>query len=98
MTPRYGNPDLVQHEIVQALRQSGCSVAILTAVGGGFPDILAARSGASALIEIKADKGTLSDDQKDWHEKWKAPVYVVRTVDEALAAMSKAVRKGGGSV
>ena len=99
MTPRYGNPDLVQFEIVQALRASGCEAEILTVIGGGFPDLLVSRSGAMALMEAKSGRNAkLRDMQKKWHEKWKAPVYIVRTIDEALDAMSNAVRKQGGAV
>lgn len=97
MTPRYGKADLVQHEIVQALRASGCAVEIITVLGYGCPDLLVSRSGAMALMECKSGKNAkLRAEQKAWHEKWKAPVYVVRTVDEALKAMDDAVRKRKG--
>lgn len=97
MTPKYGKADLVQHKIVQALRQTGCSVAILTAVGGGFPDLLVARSGEMILCEVKTGEyGKLNEEQEAWRAKWKAPVHVVRTVDDALEAINDAVSKRKG--
>ncbi len=97
MTPKYGHADLVQHEIVQALRASGCAVEIITILGYGCPDLLVSRSGAMALMEVKTGKNAkLRALQEEWHAKWKAPVYVVRTIDEALDAMNDAVSKRKG--
>jgi hypothetical protein len=38
------------------------------------------------LMEIKNPQGKdeVNDAQLKWHAAWKAPVYVVRTADEAL--------------
>ena len=77
MTPKYGNPDLVQFDIVQDLRATGCSVAILTAVGGGFPDLLSARNGVNVLMELKTDNKKLNPDQIEWQDEWKAPIYII---------------------
>lgn len=55
-------------------------------VKAGFPDIVLIRDGGScALIEVKADKGRLSDVQKDWAE-WAGlnaiPYAVCRSVGD----------------
>ena len=91
---QFGKVDLNQFEIVQTLRDAGCCVQILSMVGGGCPDILVSRGGEMILCELKSEKGKLNDEQKEWHAKWKAPVVIARTVDDALKAMNAMVRRG----
>jgi len=84
-----------QHDIVAALRAVGCSVQSLAAVGQGVPDLLvfAPRRGllgSLVLIEVKDGAKPPSarrrtDAQLIWHADWKGPVYLVNSVDEALA-------------
>lgn len=77
-----------QADIVQALRQAGRLVQDLHAVGRGVPDLLVcAPSGRLVLLEVKAPGGRLNERERLWHELWaRAPVVVVRTIEEALAA------------
>jgi hypothetical protein len=77
---RAARVDSNQSEIVDDLRRiPGCTVAILSAVGGGLPDILIGYRGANFLVEIKdpskpkADQ-ELTDDQKKFHAEWKGQV------------------------
>jgi hypothetical protein len=86
--------DANQAEIVAALRKAGCTVQSLARVGAGCPDALVARAGLCYLLEIKTDGGTVSDSQVEWARNWASPVYVVRSVDEALRAvgLAKSVR------
>ena len=80
--------DTNQSAIVQALRDAGCSVQLLHQMGGGIPDLLVATpSGETLLIEVKSDKGSLTPDQMQWMSRWRGRVEVVRTVEEALAAV-----------
>lgn len=84
--------DRNHQEIVKALREVGCSVQSLAAVGKGVPDLLAARCGTNFLLEVKdGDKPPsgrkLTDDEQQWHHKWKGPVHVVNNVEEALKAV-----------
>lgn len=77
-----GRVDNNQAAIVQALRKCGWKVASLANVGGGVPDLLAARGAEVMLVEVKQPKGTLTPAQ----QKFKAqgwPITVIRTVDEA---------------
>jgi len=38
----------------------------------GFPDIVAVRSGMCLFIELKSEKGKLTDDQEEWIRELKA--------------------------
>lgn len=81
--------DRNQREIVAALRKAGCSVILLHAVGKGCPDILAGRGGRCYLLEIKSEKGTSTPAQVEWSEAWRGHMAIVRTPDEAIAAVMR---------
>lgn len=56
----------------------------------GQPDLVAGARGVTTLLEIKnADgKDTMSAEQVTWHSLWRGgPVRVVRTIEQALAAV-----------
>lgn len=82
--------DTNQNPIAQALIQSGYSVQDMSAAGAGFTDLVVGgidrHDGLRKnwLMEIKTAKGKLNPLQKEWHETWRGPVHVVRTIDEAL--------------
>lgn len=95
---RYGKIDLIQHEIVQGLRTIGCSVQLLSSVGGGCPDILVGVAGAKGgrrniLMEIKSKGGKVSAVQTLWMDQWRGQVSVVYSLDQALEIISKAKKK-----
>ncbi len=73
-----------QAEIVRALRDIGCTVLSLAAIGHGIPDLLVARQGRMFLIECKSPGGKLEATQHIWRQTWAAPVYVVYGVPDAL--------------
>jgi len=75
-----------QREIVRALRAAGRRVEVLSDVGRGVPDLLVAWAGRMLLVEVKEPGGKLTPDQERWIAEWPAPVVVVRSVAEALAA------------
>ena len=79
--------DKVQPEIVRALRAAGCTVQHLHTVGQGVPDLLVSRHGNMYLMEVKTAKGRLTKCEKEWIAAWDAPVYIVRTIEEALEAV-----------
>jgi hypothetical protein len=81
--------DTNQDSIVKALRKCGCSVQILAQVGAGCPDLLVARHGFNYLLEVKGDKGKLTDDQVVWHREWRGQVAVVRSANEAVALINR---------
>lgn len=75
---------------MEALRKIGCRVAITSAAGGGFPDLVVGRGGVIRLLEVKdGDKApsrrALTPEQVVFHEEWKGqPVHVVESVEQAL--------------
>ena len=83
--------DSTQKDIVTALRKAGCSVAITSGAGDGFPDLVVYRPRVSTkdleglyLLEVKTRGGKLTPAQEKFHGKWKGPIHIVTSVDEAL--------------
>ena len=77
--------------IVSALRQAGCMVLSLAAVGNGCPDLLVSRNGVNTLLEVKdggksPSKRKLTDDQVIFFDTWKGPAFVVVDVAQAFEA------------
>jgi Holliday junction resolvase len=91
--------DVNEREIVEALRKAGVWVIPARAsgrVGGirglpsGFPDLLCLSP--FTLIEVKSEKGKLSKSQEEFQKlclHYGVPYYVVRTANQALAAVGK---------
>lgn len=91
---RASKTDANQTEIVEALRQIGCSVQLLHMVGKGCPDLLVGQHGLNVLIEVKdgskpPSARKLTPDQVRWHDAWRGQVTVVCSVDEAIQAVTK---------
>lgn len=89
---RHGKIDDNHTAVVKALRACGCSVQSLASLGAGVPDLLVARNGKMWLLEIKDGRKApsqqrLTEDQIQWRIKWKAPVHLIHSVDEALAVI-----------
>lgn len=86
--------DANQTEIVKALRQLGCTVQSLAAVGDGVPDLLVGAFGTTLLMEIKdpkqpPSKRRLKPDQIVWHGKWTGgPLSIVTDIDGAVRAVN----------
>jgi hypothetical protein len=81
--------DANQTEIVKALRQCGCSVLILSAVGKGCPDLAVGYDGTTYLLEVKdggktPSKQKLTPDEEAWHAAWSGHVAIVNSVEAAL--------------
>lgn len=86
---RGNRTDRNQTEIVAALRRIGCSVAITSALGDGFPDIVVGFKGRNFLMEIKdgtkvPSKRKLTPDEVKFHDNWRGEISVVESVDDAL--------------
>jgi hypothetical protein len=80
----YKRVDNNQVQIVKALRDMGCTVEHLHAVGKGCPDIIVGFKARNFLLEIKdGDKKVLTPDQFNWHRLWKGQVNVVTNIDDA---------------
>ncbi len=90
---RKAKTDDNQAVIVRTLRNLGCTVQSLAAVGQGCPDILVGRYGKNYLFEIK-DPGKapsarrLTDDEGKWHRRWRGQVKIIESWEECLKIMS----------
>lgn len=96
--------DANQHAIVRFLRGEGVSVADLSGVGDGVPDLLVGHCGIDQLVEIKLPEGrfggtarsNLNHRQVAWHRRWSGrDVVVVRTLDEAAAIVRQLEAESG---
>jgi Holliday junction resolvase len=81
--------DANQPSIVDALRQAGCTVQVLSAVGKGCPDLLCGRAGVNYLLELKdsakpLSKQKLTPDEMAWHSTWNGLVWTVNSIEDAL--------------
>lgn len=86
--------DANQREIVRALEAAGRQVLLLHRVGQSCPDLCAIWPGGIVFMEVKAEKGRLSEGQEAFRASWRGPrgsCVVVRTAQEALAATGVAI-------
>lgn len=75
-------------DIVNALVRAGAVVHRLSATG--IPDLLVGFRGETFLLEIKDDRGTLTDDEKSFFTSWSGTgggAFVVRSALDALQAI-----------
>ncbi len=82
-----------QTDIVQGLRKVGYSVAITSAAGDGFPDIVVGAKGKNYLFEIKdpakpPSHRRLTPKQVKFHRDWWGQISVIETIDDALAVLA----------
>jgi hypothetical protein len=93
---RAARTDGNQSAIVDALRQYGCVVQSLAAVGSGVPDLLVGHRATRRLllIEVKdptqqPNKRRLKPLQVEWHREWSGlPVYIVERVEQVPALLA----------
>ena len=76
--------DKNHQEIVRCLKTLGCTVLSLHAMGKGVPDLLIGYQGHCYLVEVKDKTGRVNAVQKEWHQAWNTPVYVVKTTIECV--------------
>jgi hypothetical protein len=93
---RRARVDTNHAEIVDALRSAGCSVQTLASVGRGVPDLIVGYAGRNVLLEVKRGTGTSTADQVEWAAGWVGQYAVVRSAEEAIAAVhrSSSSRRG----
>lgn len=88
---RFTRKDQNHDPIVQALERAGVAVRDLSHVGDGVSDLLVqhTKTRALMLLEIKRDeKAKLTEAQEKFRQRW--PVTIVRSIEEALAAVGMA--------
>lgn len=88
---RAARTDENQQDIVTALRKCGATVAVTSAVGNGFPDLVATRNGKIWMFEIKdgaksPSRRALTALQGDFHAVW--PVVVLESTQDAVEALN----------
>jgi hypothetical protein len=76
--------DSNQKVITDCFRRLGYSVLDLSGVGSGCPDIEIGKHGINDLVEIKTENGKLNELQLEFAARWNAPVYIIRSIDEAV--------------
>lgn len=82
--------DSNQNKVVTLLRKiPGVSVAVTSALGKGFPDLVIGRNGKNYLVELKdGDKfksqQKLTPEESKWHDEWRGQVAVCANIDEVL--------------
>lgn len=87
---RAARVDANHSDIVDALRDAGCSVWSLAGMGQGCPDLMVYSSRRGLLLfEVKDGSKPPSARKRTplqlkWAAEWKGPVYVINSVDEAL--------------
>ncbi|MEK6591981.1 MAG: hypothetical protein AABZ67_02750 [Pseudomonadota bacterium] len=84
---RASKVDGQQSVIVAALRRVGWQVRSTSMVGDDFPDLICASRGRTVLFEVKSAGKEQTQGQREFSEHWPGELYVVRTVEEALAAV-----------
>jgi len=75
--------DKNEPEIIMALLRAGYSVERLDIPA----DLLVGKNGVTWLLEVKMLKGKLTPDQVWFQDTWQGQYAVVRTIEEALAAV-----------
>ena len=71
--------------IVAAFDEMEFSIVNSAKVGGGVPDLFVAKFGKTIAVEIKAENGSLNEEQVKFMETWQGRYLVVRTVGHVIA-------------
>lgn len=90
--------DTNQTEIVDGLRQLGYSVAITSALGDGFPDLVVARNKINIMLEVKngflpPSHRRLTAEEAIFKENWKGQLDMVNSLDEAIVICNSIIAK-----
>ena len=84
---RIARTDDNQQQIVKQLRKLGCSVAITSMIGKGFPDFIVGYKGRNYMIELKdgkrkpSEKGLTMDEAK-FFTAWSGQIDKCESLDE----------------
>lgn len=91
---RAARTDANQAAIIEALRAIGASVRDTSAVGNGFPDLVAGFRGRTWLLECKdgnkpPSARKLTPDQIEFKSTWRGHWAVVNSPEEALEIVGR---------
>jgi len=81
--------DANQKKIVEQLRKLGCSVAVTSMMGKGFPDFVIGLRGKNYLIELKdgaksPSQRKLTPDEVKFHAQWRGQIAVCKDINEII--------------
>ena len=90
---RRARVDANQAAITKAMRQLGAVVTPIHALGKGVPDLLVSWRQNWFVIEVKDGEKPpsaqqLTPDEKKWIGEQKAPVYLIKSVQEAIGLLA----------
>jgi len=74
-------------DIIDAFRRMGCSVADLSRIGGGIPDLAVGLYGRTVLVEVKDGRKPpsarkLTPDEDRFRRGWKGYYAIVESLDD----------------
>lgn len=78
--------DEAEPGIISALVGIGAKVQPLSDTN--VPDLLVGWCGINVLLEVKTGDARLRPGQKEWIRQWAGPVFVVRSEQEAVEAVT----------
>lgn len=86
--------DANHKEIAQVFTVLGFTVLDTSMIGDGAPDMIVGYKNTNFLIEIKdgskpPSARRLTPDEQDFHAKWKGPIAIISSVDEALDLINR---------
>jgi hypothetical protein len=89
---KHGRTDANQQQIIDALRECGCSVFDTSSLGNGFPDLAVARHGVNYLLEVKdgtksPSRRKLTPDEERFRSNWRGTVFTVESIQDALETL-----------
>jgi len=85
MSYAFRKSDANQKRIVETLRSvPGVSVFVTTIVKHGFPDLVVGFRGVTYLVELKTEKGKLTDDERDFFDSWTGQITIARSAEDIL--------------
>jgi hypothetical protein len=83
--------DANQPEIIAAFRKLGCTVAITSSLGNGFPDLVVGKPKLAkvVLVEVKDEAKPpsareLTDAEKDFRDAWAGAYAVVTSLADVV--------------
>ena len=90
---RRARVDANQGLVVDYFRKTGCSVAITSALGAGFPDLVVAKAGRTALVEVKdgskpPSERQLTPAELSFEGAWHGRYAVVENLDDAAIVVA----------
>lgn len=81
---RRAKVDRNQKVITAALRAAGWKVRPLHMVGGGWPDLAAAKPGMNVLVECKMPGEKLTPDEAKFWDEWPGPKMIAYDEQDAI--------------